>query len=46
MGGKWYAIDLTYAVLYRTKTPATTLAACVSPLPYPPQSDALAVTAA
>ena len=46
VGGKWYAIDLTYAVLYRTKTPATKLAACVSPLTYTNQSDALAVTAA
>ena len=46
VGGKWYAIDLTYAVLYRTKTPATKLAACVSPLTYTHQSDALAVTAA
>ena len=46
VGGKWYAIDLTYAVLYRTKTPATKLAACVSPLTYTKQSDALAVTAA
>lgn len=46
VGGKWYAIDLTYAVLYRTKTPATKLAACVSPLTYTRQSDALAVTAA
>ena len=44
--GKWYAIDLTYAVLYRTKTPATKLVACVSPLTYTHQSDALAVTAA
>lgn len=46
VGGKWYAIDLTYAVLYRTKTPATKLAACVSPLTYTKQSDALAVIAA
>ena len=46
VGGKWYQIDLTYAVLYRTKTPATKLAACVSPLTYTHQSDALAVTAA
>ena len=46
VGGKWYQIDLTYAVLYRTKTPATKLAACVSPLTYTNQSDALAVTAA
>ena len=46
VGGKWYQIDLTYAVLYRTKTPATKLTACVSPLTYTHQSDALAVTAA
>ena len=46
VGGKWYQVDLTYAVAHKTKTPATKLAACVSPLTYTQQSDALAVTAA
>lgn len=46
VGGKWYQVDLTYAVSHKTKTAATKLAACVSPLTYTQQSDALAVTAA
>lgn len=46
VGGKWYQIDLTYAVAHKTKTPAAKLASCVSPLTYTQQSDALTVTAA
>ena len=45
VGGKWYQIDLTYAVTRSVKN-AKTLHDCVSPLTYTNTSDALAVAAA
>ena len=45
LNGKWYQIDLTYAVTRSVKN-AKTLHDCVSPLTYTNTSDALAVAAA
>ena len=45
LNGKWYQIDLTYAVTRSVKN-AKTLHDCVSPLTYTSTSDALAVAAA
>ena len=45
LNGKWYQIDLTFAVTRSVKN-AKSLHDCVSPLTYTDTSDALAVAAA